>query len=107
MLLRNYPSDVFYWEPSSNYVKHGYLPDDTVSLNVHQKPKNHYLFIAQVKASVIKDSKMVGYYNKTEFPPDFNSTLVGVGQAECDTKDIPAQDHQMFFKTCKVYMPLI
>ena len=84
---------LFYWLPSTIFTEKG---KTKYSINYRERHKNclpegvvvddplrkeYYIFPARTTASVIKESKVVGYYDKSKFPADLDGPLVGVGQA--------------------------
>ena len=98
---------VFYWKSSEGYTEKdiNYLPKDVVlSDPIGRVTKTCLLFPARVEAPVIKESKVVGYYDKSKFPADFDGPLVGVGQAWYD-EDADVQGHQTPIKSFKVHVP--
>jgi len=75
---------VFYWKSSEKYIKNdtNYFPTDVVLSDPMGRVNKHcLLFPARVEASVINESKVVGYYDISKFPADLDGPLVGVGQA--------------------------
>ena len=50
--------------------------------------RKYFLFPARADVSLIKESKVVGYYDKIEFPADLDGPLVGFGQAWYDEDDV-------------------
>ena len=80
-------STIFYWMPSEGYTEKdtNYFPEGAVVTDpIGRTDKQFLLFVARVEASVIKECKVVGYYDKSKFPADLDGPLVGVGQAWYD-----------------------
>ena len=66
-----------------------YLPGNVVLYSLGTVPKDCGFFVARVEASVIKESNVVGYYDKSKFPADFDGPLVGVGRGWYDEHAYP------------------
>ncbi|XP_065898031.1 uncharacterized protein [Dysidea avara] len=100
-------STVFYWLSSEGYTENdtNYFPEGAVVTDpIGRKDKPFLLFVARVEAPAIKESKVVGYYDKSKFPADFDGPLVGVGQAWYD-EGIRRHVHQTPIKYFKVHVP--
>jgi len=79
-------SAVFYWKPFMENTK--YIPEDVVIMDpMIARHKGFLLFVGLVEASILKEGKVVGHYEKSHFPADFDGPLVGVGQACYEDKD--------------------
>lgn len=77
--------DLLYWEPAEKFTSHRSLPRNLLMMDpVVRDHTPCLLFIAQVPPTAVYDSKIIGHYNKTKFPADFNGPIVGVGQAWLD-----------------------
>ncbi|XP_065907124.1 uncharacterized protein [Dysidea avara] len=74
-------SVVFYWKPCDEYSQKApkYFPEDIVFSSKTCKPLLY--FVARVDPNIIKESNVVGNYNKSKFPADLDGPLVGVGHA--------------------------
>jgi len=95
---------IFYWKSSDEYLQKSpmYFPEDIVYSNKTRYPL--FYFVARVDPHIIKESKVVGSYNKSKFPADFDGPLVGVGHAwyiegTCD------QNHRTPIGAFNVYVP--
>ncbi|XP_065912618.1 uncharacterized protein [Dysidea avara] len=106
VVLTKDDSTVFYWKSSKSYTEKdiNYFPRDAVLYAPIGRVANRcLLFPARVEAPVIKESKVVGYYDKSKFPADFDGPLVGTGQAWYD-EDTDVQGHQTAIRTFKVHI---
>ena len=100
-------STVYYWMSLEGYTEKDtiFLPESAVvTEQLHRDNNGGFFFPARVKAAVIKESKVVGYYDKSKFPPDFDGPLFGVGQGWCN-EDIHDHVRQTPIKNSKVYVP--
>ena len=100
-------STIFHWKSFEGYTekdKSYFLEDVVLSDEIGRDTKTYLLFAARVEASVIKESKVVGYYDKSKFPADFDGPLFGVGQAWYD-EDTDVQDRQIAVRSIKVHVP--
>ena len=106
-LMGRDPTILFYWPSSEGFVDKdtNHFPENAVVTDAKGRKDKPFLpFPARVEAPVIKDSKVVGYDDKSKFPADFDGPLVGVGQAWYD-EDGHVQGHQTAVKHFKVYVP--
>ena len=83
LLLTCKDSLAFFWVSSDEDLNH-FLTNIIVTYQVTRNGEKVVVFPARVEASVIKESKVVGYYDKSKFPADLDGPLVGVGQAWYD-----------------------
>ena len=102
-----YKPTIFYWKSSEGNTEKdiNYFPKDVLIPDLSGRVNKHYiLFVARVEAPVIKESKVVGYYDKSKLPADFDGPLVGTGQAWYD-EGIHVQGHKTPIRTFKVHVP--
>ena len=99
-------STVFYWISSEGYSeKDNYFPEGAIVTDRIQNNNKRLLFFpARVEAPVIKESKVVRYYDKSKFSADFDGPLFGIGQAWCD-ESIRGHVHQTPIKHTNVHVP--
>jgi len=91
-LIGTDPRIICYWTSSEGYTEKdtNYFPEGAViSDDKGRKDKPYLLFPARVEASVIKESKVVGYYEKSKFPADLDGLHFGFGQAWYDEDATP------------------
>jgi len=96
-----------YWKSSEGYTEKdvNHFPVDVVlSGPVKADDKGYFRFPARVEASVIKESKVVGYYDKSKFPTDLDGPLIGSGQAWYDG-DASVLNYHTAIRSCKVHVP--
>ena len=98
-------SAVFYWKPFVENTK--YIPKDVVIMNpLIARHKGYLLFVGLVEVSALKGSKVVGHYDKSKFPADFDGPLVGVGQACYEDKDeYGPRGIEVLMEQFKVHVP--
>jgi len=95
-------SVAFFWVSSDEDSNH--FPKNTVVTGpVRRNDEQVFVFPARVEASVIKESKVMGYYDKSKFPADFDGPLVGSGQAWYDEN--VQQRNTIAIKNCEVLVP--
>jgi len=71
-------SAVYFWKPLIENTN--YIPGDVVIINpMISRHKEFILFVGLVEPSVLNESKVLGYCDKSKFPADFGGSLVGVG----------------------------
>jgi len=85
--LTGLDSAIFHWMSSDDYTEKdtNYFPEGAVLTDpIGRADEQFLMFVARVEASIIKESKVVGYYDKSKFPADLDGPLVGVGKAWYD-----------------------
>ena len=97
-------SVVFYWKPCDEYSQKApkYFPEDIVFSN--KTRKSLLYFVARVDPHIVKESKVVGNYDKSKFPADFDGPLVGVGHAWY-VEGTHEQGHRTPITSFNVYVP--
>ena len=103
------PSDNFimYWKSSEGYTEkdvNHFLKDIPLPGPIKADDKEYFVFPARVEASVIKESKVVRYYEKSKFPADLDGPLVGSGQVWYDG-GARVQNYQTAIRGFNVYVP--
>ena len=95
---------IFYWKSSDEYLQKSpmYFPEDIVYSSKTRHPL--FYFVARVDLCIIKESKVVGSYNKSKFPADFDGPLVGVGHAWY-IEGTRKQSHHTPLSSFNVYVP--
>ena len=84
-VLTSKVADVLYWEPAEKFTSSRSLPRNVLMMDqVVRDYKPCLLFIAQVPPTIVYDSKITGYYNKTKFPADFNQWTNCRGRTSLD-----------------------
>ena len=107
LTLTGKDSTVFYWISSEGYSEkdNNYFPEGAIVIDQIQSNNKRLLFFpARVEAPVIKESKVVGYYDKSKFPPDLDGPLFGNGQAWYD-ESIHGHVHQVPINHTNVHVP--
>ena len=97
-------SVVFYWKPCDDYSQKTpkYFPEDIVFSN--KTRKSLLYFVARVDPHTIKESKVVGDYNKSKFLADFDCPLVGIGHAWY-VEGFREKGHRTPITSFNVYVP--
>ena len=106
-VLTSKVADVLYWEPAEKFTSNRSLPRNVLMMDrVVRDYMPCLLFIAQVPPTSVYDSKIIGHYNKTKFPADFNGPIVGIGQAwideNCWENEVAEEFYDFQFKSFNV-----